>query len=225
MLVTNFSSISCVTNNTRWWHRKKINSTEVIKFNNLNLTEFYNATRPEIKMIHCVSAGLGDCSKFWRVGSASKYPHFHQPMKSLNSKFWNPKSPNNFWLLRSNEHAWRPGLNFYNFHWLKILPMRMIKKFRLESEKPSWEHGTDCECWNGCCNQYQWFNFWLVWQASRIPLQILVSDSSMNKGNKPIREWNLEPIKGVKVAYHHWEQVPVEDQTLRTGFSQSKFTI
>ena len=64
-----------VTNNTSWWQNEKINSTEVIKFNNLNLTEFYNATRPEIKMIHCVSAGLGDCSKFWRVGSISKHPH------------------------------------------------------------------------------------------------------------------------------------------------------
>ena len=61
---------------TSLWHSEKINSTEVIKFNNLNLTEFYNATRPEIKMIHCVSAGLGDCSKFWRVGSISNYPHF-----------------------------------------------------------------------------------------------------------------------------------------------------
>lgn len=52
--------------------KQKINSTEVIKFNNLNLTEFYNYTRPEIKMIHCVSAGYGDCSKFWRIGSFSK---------------------------------------------------------------------------------------------------------------------------------------------------------
>ena len=59
------------------------------------------------------------------------------------------------------------------------------------------------------------------WYGKR---QGLVSRLWLADKNEPMRDCYLEPIKGVKVAYHHWEQVPVEDQTLRTGFSQSKIS-
>ena len=55
------------------------------------------------------------------------------------------------------------------------------------------------------------------WYGKR---QGLVSCLWLANKNDPIMDCLLKPIKGVKVAYHHWEQVPVEDQTLRTGSSQ-----
>ena len=60
------------------------------------------------------------------------------------------------------------------------------------------------------------------WYGKR---QGLVSRLWLADKNEPMRDCYLEPIKGVKVAYHHWEQVPVEDQTLRTGLSQWELAI